>query len=94
MLVGRALALVGGDLIEGLGISRREFRCGFLLFRGRTEVRPTSPACGRRVSELPTPEFFYGMQPGDEVSIDVERGKTLIVDCDRSRSAGGNSRPR
>ncbi len=28
---------------------------------------------------LPTPVFFYGMEPGDEVSIDIERGKTLIV---------------
>jgi pyruvate carboxylase len=28
---------------------------------------------------LPTPVFFYGMQPGDEISIDLERGKTLIV---------------
>ncbi|HEV2229924.1 MAG TPA: pyruvate carboxylase [Steroidobacteraceae bacterium] len=30
-------------------------------------------------SLLPTPVFFYGMQPGDEISIDLERGKTLIV---------------
>jgi pyruvate carboxylase len=28
---------------------------------------------------LPTPVFFYGMDPGDEISIDIERGKTLIV---------------
>jgi pyruvate carboxylase len=28
---------------------------------------------------LPTPVFFYGMQPGDEVTVDIERGKTLIV---------------
>jgi pyruvate carboxylase len=30
-------------------------------------------------SILPTPVFFYGMQPGDEISADLERGKTLIV---------------
>src|SRR5206468_3327147 len=30
-------------------------------------------------SVLPTPVFFYGMEPGEEVSIDIERGKTLIV---------------
>jgi len=30
-------------------------------------------------SILPTPVFFYGMQPGDEISVDLERGKTLIV---------------
>ena len=28
---------------------------------------------------LPTPVFFYGMEPGEEISIDLERGKTLIV---------------
>ncbi|HWW31756.1 MAG TPA: pyruvate carboxylase [Steroidobacteraceae bacterium] len=31
------------------------------------------------LSLVPTPVFFYGMQPGDEISIDLERGKTLIV---------------
>ncbi len=28
---------------------------------------------------LPTPVFFYGMEPGEEVSVDIERGKTLII---------------
>ena len=28
---------------------------------------------------LPTPVFFYGMEPGEEISVDIERGKTLIV---------------
>ncbi len=31
------------------------------------------------VSILPTPVFFYGMEPGREISVDLERGKTLIV---------------
>jgi len=31
------------------------------------------------VAMLPTPVFFYGMEPGQEVSVDLERGKTLIV---------------
>lgn len=30
-------------------------------------------------SVLPTPVFFYGMEPGEETAIDIERGKTLIV---------------
>jgi pyruvate carboxylase len=30
-------------------------------------------------SVVPTPVFFHGMQPGEEASIDIERGKTLIV---------------
>jgi pyruvate carboxylase len=31
------------------------------------------------LSVLPTPAFFYGLQPGEEVSVDIERGKTLII---------------
>jgi pyruvate carboxylase len=31
------------------------------------------------VGILPTPVFFYGMEPGEEVTVDIERGKTLIV---------------
>jgi pyruvate carboxylase len=43
----------------------------------------TDYAAGRTafgdVSSLPTAVFFYGMQPGQEINIDLERGKTLIV---------------
>ncbi|MEN8724615.1 MAG: biotin/lipoyl-containing protein, partial [Lentimonas sp.] len=28
---------------------------------------------------LPTPTFFYGLQPGEEISVEIEEGKTLIV---------------
>ena len=31
------------------------------------------------VAILPTAVFFYGMEPGQEISVDLERGKTLIV---------------
>ena len=31
------------------------------------------------ISVLPTPVFFYGMEKGDEISADIEEGKTLIV---------------
>ncbi len=31
------------------------------------------------LSTLPSAVFFYGMQPGQEINIDLERGKTLIV---------------
>jgi pyruvate carboxylase len=30
-------------------------------------------------SSIPTANFFYGMQPGDEIAVEIERGKTLIV---------------
>ena len=31
------------------------------------------------VSVVPTKVFFYGMEPGDEIAIEIERGKTLII---------------
>jgi len=33
------------------------------------------------VSVLPTPTYFYGMAPEDEIFVDIERGKTLVVRC-------------
>jgi pyruvate carboxylase len=30
-------------------------------------------------SVLPTPVFFYGMEPGEEISVEIEPGKTLII---------------
>jgi pyruvate carboxylase len=31
------------------------------------------------VEALPTPVFFYGMQAGEEIAVEIERGKTLII---------------
>jgi pyruvate carboxylase len=31
------------------------------------------------VSVLPTPVFLYGMLPGEEIAVDIESGKTLII---------------
>jgi pyruvate carboxylase len=31
------------------------------------------------VDVLPTPQFFYGMTKGEEITIDIEPGKTLVV---------------
>ena len=28
---------------------------------------------------LPTPVYFYGMEPGEEIAVEIERGRTLIV---------------
>ncbi len=30
-------------------------------------------------SSVPTANFFYGLQPGEEIAVEIERGKTLIV---------------
>ena len=32
-------------------------------------------------SVLPTPVYFYGLAPGREILIEIERGKTLVVRC-------------
>jgi pyruvate carboxylase len=31
------------------------------------------------VSVLPTPVFFYGMKPGEEIAVELERGKSLVL---------------
>ncbi|HEY4274173.1 MAG TPA: pyruvate carboxylase, partial [Rhizomicrobium sp.] len=31
------------------------------------------------VSGLPTPVFFYGMKPGEEIAVELERGKSLVL---------------
>lgn len=31
------------------------------------------------VSVLPTPVFFYGMEKGEEIAVEIEEGKTLII---------------
>ncbi len=31
------------------------------------------------LSILPTPNFFYGLEPGEEIAVDIEPGKTLII---------------
>ena len=31
------------------------------------------------VSVLPTPQFFYGMEHGEEITVEIEPGKTLII---------------
>ncbi|WP_281016340.1 MULTISPECIES: pyruvate carboxylase [unclassified Minwuia] len=33
------------------------------------------------VDRLPTPVFFYGLEPGEEVSVEIEAGKTLVIRC-------------
>ena len=33
------------------------------------------------VSVLPTPTYFYGMKPQEEIFVDIEKGKTLVIRC-------------
>jgi pyruvate carboxylase len=45
------------------------------VFKKFAKIRDTYD----NVDVLPSPQFFYGMQKGEEVSFDLEPGKTLIV---------------
>ena len=33
------------------------------------------------VDRLPTPVFFYGLEPGEEISVEIEAGKSLVISC-------------
>ena len=46
---------------------------------GLDGIRDTTGCSTAMSAILPTPVFFYGMEPGEEVTVDIERGKTLIV---------------
>jgi pyruvate carboxylase len=62
----------------GRAVSEREL-LSYLLY---PRVFPDLAAHQAKYSDtsvLPTPVFFYGMEPGEETSIDIERGKTLIL---------------
>ena len=45
------------------------------VFKKFAKIRETYD----NVEVLPSPQFFYGMQKGEEISFDLEPGKTLIV---------------
>jgi pyruvate carboxylase len=44
------------------------------------------------VSVLPTPTFFYGMKPGDEVALEIDAGKTLLVSLQTIHEEAGSAK--
>jgi len=61
-------------------ITDEEF-CSYLMY-----PQVYTDFAGRReeygpVSSLPTPQFFYGMTPGTEITVTIETGKTLVIRC-------------
>jgi pyruvate carboxylase len=73
-----AAARADADKRCGRALSDTEF-ASFLMYPKVTAdflgaVRKYGP-----VSSLPTPVFFYGMAPGDEISVEIERGKALVI---------------
>jgi pyruvate carboxylase len=73
-------AAVRRDLEQNLG--RRATEREVLSYVLYPRVFPEFAAHRRKYSDtsvLPTPVFFYGMEPGEEVGVDIEQGKTLII---------------
>ncbi len=60
--------------------SEQEFAAWLMYPKVFTDFATATEEYGP-VSNLPTPVYFYGMQPEDEVFIDIERGKTLVIRC-------------
>lgn len=44
------------------------------------------------VSVLPTPTFFYGLQPGEEVGLEIDPGKTLLVSLQAVHATSSNTK--
>jgi pyruvate carboxylase len=62
----------------GRGISDFEF-ASYLMYPKVFADYAADRATFGEMSTLPTSVFFFGMNPGQEINIDLERGKTLIV---------------
>ncbi|MEM7255738.1 MAG: biotin/lipoyl-containing protein, partial [Pseudomonadota bacterium] len=65
-------------LMPGVEVDDEDL-CSFLMYRD-----VYLDYMGRRrdygpVRVLPTPTFFYGMEPGEEIAVDLEAGKTLQI---------------
>src|SRR5699024_9857390 len=44
------------------------------------------------VSRLPTPVFFYGLQEGQEINVDIDTGKTLVISLEGSAAGESDTR--
>jgi len=70
------------ELAEKLGreVSESEFASWLMYPKVFTDFAAATAEYGP-VSVLPTPTYFYGMAPEEEIFVDIERGKTLVVRC-------------
>ena len=69
------------ELAEKIERSRRATRtcCRTCSTRKCSSNLPSTGEQYGDTSVIPTPNFFYGMQPGDEIAVEIEEGKTLII---------------
>jgi pyruvate carboxylase len=71
-------ALSDAEAAAGRPISDREF-ASWLMYPKVFADFASASASGGPVSALPTPVFFGGMKPGEEIVVEIEPGKSLII---------------
>ncbi|MEO6268962.1 MAG: pyruvate carboxylase [Lautropia sp.] len=71
-------ALKEAEKVAGRQLAQRDLS-SFLMYPKVFKAYWDHRRINGDVSDLPTPAFFYGMREGEEVAIDIEQGKTLIV---------------
>ncbi|QDY68694.1 pyruvate carboxylase [Qingshengfaniella alkalisoli] len=66
--------------LEGLDVSDEDLN-GYLMYpKVFLDYKGRHKDYGP-VRTLPTPVYFYGMEPGDETSVEIDPGKTLEIVC-------------
>jgi len=73
----KTLELLDGEPVDEVGLKRHTL--SYLLYGKVYEGYAAHRRRFANTSGLPTPNFFYGMQPGEEITIDIEPGKTLFI---------------
>ncbi len=61
-------------------LSDREFASWLMYPKVFSDFAAASEAYGP-VAILPTPVYFYGLAPEEEIFVEMERGKTLVIRC-------------
>jgi pyruvate carboxylase len=64
----------------GRALSEQEFASWLMYPKVFSDFAAAQETYGP-VSVLPTPTYFYGMKPEDEIFVDIEKGKTLVIRC-------------
>jgi pyruvate carboxylase len=64
----------------GRALTEQEFASWLMYPKVFSDFAATQESYGP-VSVLPTPTYFYGMGQQDEIFVDIEKGKTLVIRC-------------
>ncbi len=73
-----AVRQTASEALDGITIDDEDL-AGYLMYPKVFTDYMTRHAEYGPVRTLPTPTFFYGMEPGDEISVEIDPGKTLEI---------------